>query len=61
MRLDVRPVQKLRQSPQAQAAFGPIIEALFASSADLATTFSSPTRTSTPLGSTGQANTTGRW
>ncbi len=35
MRLDVRPVQKLRQSPQAQAAFGPIIEALFASSADL--------------------------
>ena len=35
MRVDVRPVKKLRESPEAQAVFGPIIEALCSSPADL--------------------------
>ena len=35
MDLEVRPVKKLRESPAAQAAFGPIIEALCKSPADL--------------------------
>ncbi|HEX8007716.1 MAG TPA: hypothetical protein VF482_14970, partial [Trebonia sp.] len=36
MEIDVRPVRKLRESAGAQAAFGPMIEALCASEADLA-------------------------
>jgi hypothetical protein len=33
--IDVRPVRKLREPGGAQAAFGPVIEALCASEADL--------------------------
>ncbi|MGH3169351.1 MAG: hypothetical protein ACRDN0_26155, partial [Trebonia sp.] len=36
MEIEVRPVRKLRESAEARAAFGPLMEAVAASDADLA-------------------------